>query len=319
MSKLKVGLHFHRWPLGENGGPASPPPTGLAYDSVRTHDGGVQWHNLNPARGVYNWSRMDTIVAAQVGKSIVYTLYGTPAFALLRPTEAQTLDDYGTPGGAGAANQADVVTFITALLTRYKGRIGAVEIWNEPQFNSVVTPNSSFWGSAAELVTMGIGVAMARNAVDPTVEVWSPGFMGGQSMKEFLNTGMMTHGRDIVDAVCVHTYGCAMLLDTSNIVSGWNGVNMTRNVMAGCGIPHKKIVISEHGVGINKNDPQLVAFLALPAEQKYAYLFSILVALSGAGVYAWYGYSYDHHDQLLGDLITPGRPERQAFNDFAAI
>ena len=315
--KFIIGIHCHRVPLGDSEYPASPPPVGLAHDCVRLHDCGLAWCDINPSLGKYDFTRFDAIVAAHPGKSFVWPLYGTPVFALKRPSDAAVFDAYRHPGGGGAALQGPVRDICYEVTNRYPGRILAIQLGNEPQFTGLADQKSFFWGFAIDLVEMGIAARSQLKLSAPTVQLWTAGFMGGETMRQFLLAGQITRGRDIIDAVCWHPYGCWLANDTTNIITGWSGVSMVRNVMAGCGVPGKKIVISEYGIDANLTDPRITAFNAMTTEQRYRYWYTMICALRGANVAGIYLYALDQN--LCGDLCGDTQGTIKAINDASIL
>jgi hypothetical protein len=87
----------------------------------------VNWETVEPSPGQYRWVDPDNIVSAfeGYGVHILMRVHGTPAWA--RPEETflshppDKVDDFAR--------------FMRALAARYKGRVGAYEIWNEPNLN----------------------------------------------------------------------------------------------------------------------------------------------------------------------------------------
>ncbi len=172
-----VGMHAHRWPAGT---PASAPPS-YHFGAARSHDhDGVSWNQIHKGPGSYSWEALDRWVAVHndARRTLIYTLYGTPAWLAER---VDTQDLYGRPGGAAAPrNLAPLAEFIGALLRRYNvdahRRIHFIETWNEPHFSG--DTKDFWWGTAEQLVGVGRTVYLAAKAVDPRVRLLSPGFAG---------------------------------------------------------------------------------------------------------------------------------------------
>lgn len=117
-----------QWALGlapeETGSP------GIAASYIRMWDMKTAWRDLNPAAGVWDWSVMDQRISQieRAGAKPLFVLGLTPRWA--------ASSDAGDPRwGAGTASPpADFTTFnsyVTEVMKRYGGRIGAVETWNE--------------------------------------------------------------------------------------------------------------------------------------------------------------------------------------------
>jgi WD40 repeat protein len=96
----------------------------LGFDWAK---GYVNWETVEPESGKYRWVDPDNIVKAfgdQQAK-ILMRIHGTPPWA--RPADTSLTH----PPKA----TADFAKFMTALATRYKGKVAAYEIWNEPNLD----------------------------------------------------------------------------------------------------------------------------------------------------------------------------------------
>jgi Tol biopolymer transport system component len=87
----------------------------------------VNWETVEPQPGQYNWVDPDNIVTAfeGYGVRILMRVHGTPAWA--RPE--------GTFLSHPPDDISDFARFMQTLAARYKGRVAAYEIWNEPNLN----------------------------------------------------------------------------------------------------------------------------------------------------------------------------------------
>ena len=95
-----------------------------------------EWRYIEPhEKGQYEWAEADRIVDAvqAAGLKLVIRVDNQPAWA-----RADNL----FPGSGPPDNLADFTDFLQALATRYKGRIAAYEIWNEPNL-------AAEWGNRA--------------------------------------------------------------------------------------------------------------------------------------------------------------------------
>jgi hypothetical protein len=115
------------------------------------------WREIEPARkGDFDWSRTDRIM-----DQIDVRLGVQPEWA------ASGFPEVGPPD-----NLQDFADFVTAVATRYQGRIDAYQIWNEPNL-------SREWGNrppnAAEYTEMLKAAYEAIKAVDPYPLVISAG------------------------------------------------------------------------------------------------------------------------------------------------
>lgn len=121
----------------------------------------VQWQGLEPSPGVYDFAPLNVIVEDLriKGVNILFTVSGSPAWA--------------SSDGPNSAprDPADFARFMGALVTRFKGRVAAYEVWNEP--------NLAFeWGrrvDAGAYVEMLKVVAPAIRVADPAALVVAAG------------------------------------------------------------------------------------------------------------------------------------------------
>lgn len=126
------------------------------------------WRDIEGAgKGQFDWSRTDRIVqqVEQYGLKLLARIDSQPAWA-----------GGGYPENGPPDNLQDFADFLTALATRYKGRIHAYQIWNEPNLN---VPGRSEWGgrppNPAEYTEMLKVAYRAIKAVDPNAIVISAG------------------------------------------------------------------------------------------------------------------------------------------------
>jgi hypothetical protein len=154
---------------------------------------GFPWPLIEPARGVFDWTRADQIMQATrtVGIPILADLTFTPQWA-----------------GGGAmlndppADVSDWTTFVTAFADRYRADLGmGVEIWNEPD-----SGKSLYNGSALTYVTDILNPAYAAvKAVDANLPVIEAGSINDAvSCCKFLAAVIQDGGR--FDVATFHNY-----------------------------------------------------------------------------------------------------------------
>lgn len=163
--------------------------------SVRLWDTGTSWRDLQPERGMWDWSRLDAAVdnAHAHGASVDLVLGPTPVWASARPTEMH----YLLGGGAEPAQLDDWWVYVHAVADRYRGRIASYEVWNEPDW--------SFSGSPATLALMARTARDAVRSADPTALMVSPSpvlRLGSAWMSAYAAAG----GYRWADVVGVHSY-----------------------------------------------------------------------------------------------------------------
>lgn len=158
---------------------------------------GLYWAEIEPLKDVYRWSNADYIVnqAYKRGLGVLATLNETPAWA-------------GTPLGSGTPDTADFATWATTIAQRYKGKISAIEVWNEPNARFFLNPVSP--ENYTALLKAGY---TAIKAVDPSITVVGGVLGSGRTIGEltmnpvdFLQ-GMYSAGaKGYFDALSFHPY-----------------------------------------------------------------------------------------------------------------
>ena len=109
---------------------ASPAEVDAALDQmqamgINTVRIGIPWAGINPIPGYYNWSQSDYMINAADarGMGVLAVIVTTPGWA----TDPSAPGVYGHP-----ASPADFGAFAGLAAQRYAGKVGAYEIWNEP-------------------------------------------------------------------------------------------------------------------------------------------------------------------------------------------
>lgn len=173
----------------------------------RSHDGpSMQWRDAHLERDRFDWSSHDAAIShyARLGMACHYCLYGTPTWA---STQSWRPDPYHHFGGSAPPSSVDdAARFVRELLTRYRGRIRYLEIWNE--FNN--TAGAVFWrGSLTDLARMARAVYRTAKEVDPAVIVLAPSVTSDdESLARYLRSddGSGARGARWLDGVAVHPY-----------------------------------------------------------------------------------------------------------------
>lgn len=144
--------------------PASDYPT--IPVKIRLWDIGVTWNILNPADGVFNWAPLDAVIDAHPGVNFLMVLHGTPNWCALynNTTGASWI---GAKSNSPPTAYVHWDRFVTAIVTRYIGKIQAYQIWNEPQLLEFWDP----WGEIAKLGTMTHRAYDIIKKINPTAKV----------------------------------------------------------------------------------------------------------------------------------------------------
>jgi hypothetical protein len=124
----------------------TPWPT-VPFGTWRLWDAYVAWKDLEPAKGTWNFNKLDALVALaqQHNLDIILPLALTPQWASARPNEPSA---YTLGAAAEPASMQDWIDYVQAVTTRYKGKIAYYEMWNETNCPTTWT------GTPVELVAM---------------------------------------------------------------------------------------------------------------------------------------------------------------------
>ncbi len=182
------GLHIHHllYPDPRTPWPSMPVPEWRLWDVA------VTWPDLEPNRGQWQFERLDHYVslAQHHGTRLLLPLGMTPAWASARSQVA-----------AEPRNVEDWRTYVRTVVSRYKGRIQAYEIWNEPNL-------TDFWtGTTDQMLTLTKEASQIIYSLDPQAIVVSPSAtadFGIPWLAEFLKKG----GGQFVDVIGYHFYVC---------------------------------------------------------------------------------------------------------------
>ena len=123
-----IGMHF------TNDTPAP------ATDWVRLWDCGVTWKDIHTAPNTYDWSRLDALVERYSDRQIVYVIAATPRWLAMDPNAPHFAPWLGEGSNSLPSDIEKFNEFVWALSNRYKGRIKAYEVWNEPQLVDFMYP-----------------------------------------------------------------------------------------------------------------------------------------------------------------------------------
>lgn len=133
--------------------------------SLRLWDTNTAWSQVEKQPGVYDWTSLDkAVTAAQENKaSVLLVLGSTPTWAASKQKPGY---DYPVPGAASMPRSiAWWDRWVTAVVTRYKGRIDAYQIWNEASL-------LNFWnGTPAQMADLTSRAYKIIKSVDPKARV----------------------------------------------------------------------------------------------------------------------------------------------------
>lgn len=229
-------------------------------------NGYVQWPGIEPSKGTFNWVALDNVMAQYQtkGVDVIFTLGGyTPGWA------------NGSAGcGVGPLSNQDFYDFVTAVVTRYKGKIKYYELWNEPNL-------SVYWtGTVAQLETIGAAVYPLIKAIDPAALVLSPVNIGNTGIP-WMNTYLSISGAGATfDIYSFHAYFDAWLPGTQppEFIQTMVNYNAIQNQTFGLNYP---IFITEMAENSTST----------PVDPRYPAIEYLLEYASGVSRAVWFRYT----------------------------
>lgn len=146
----------------------------------------VDWHSIETSDNVFDWTRLDAIVAYfdGQGQDIYYQIYSTPAHARAVGATWTTVPDQDGVAGAGCVpDQTKLARFVTALLTRYP-QIKYISPWNEPKaggdavlrFTGTTTGSVSVGQSVTQVSTGATGTVVSNSGTSLVVRASGPAY-----------------------------------------------------------------------------------------------------------------------------------------------
>jgi hypothetical protein len=288
----RFGMHMHdaihHWPS-------------VTFGYWRLWDAGVSWPQVETARGAYDFGLLDQYVALaqQHNVKMIYVLGNTPQWTSTDPNRVGT---QGLPGAtAPPSNMQDWKDYVTTIVTRYKGKIFAYEIWNEGDLDGYWT------GSVSQMVQIAQVAYQTIKQIDPDATVLSPSLVAGNGrdyMKKFFTAG----GDKFSDAVAYHLYDTQM---------------KPENTVADVYEPTLAIA-NQFGKAIWDTEVGWGPFGSFPSQQDEAAFTArtmILQAAEGINVIVWFAWDdrgpWVHIDFVGPDFQTP-TPAAIAFNQVQA-
>lgn len=159
---------------------------------------GVQWPFIEPEKGVFNWSRLDSWVTKTQaeGISLYYSNDYVPKWAAVDPSSCFVSSMDTTVCTSSVANIQDWDDFVNALVTRYNGKIQIYELWNEPD------QPEYFTGTMSQMVTLTNHMYNIVRSLDPKATIVSPSANSDLWLEAFWVAG----GVKTTDVVSIHGY-----------------------------------------------------------------------------------------------------------------
>ena len=127
-----VGMGFNNldnWPGG-------------GIQTVRIWDIGATWRDTHLGVDVYDWSKLDAVVAQieSIGARATYVIGACPQWLAKYPDNPNYAPWLGPGSNSMPYDINEFNKWVWVLSTRYAGRIAAYEVWNEPQLADFLYP-----------------------------------------------------------------------------------------------------------------------------------------------------------------------------------
>ncbi len=248
------------------------PPEWIPAPSVggtmRLWDTLTTWSRLEPQRGVWDFSILDRYVALAESRNqqVLLTLGETPAWATTNRSE---LTYYGVGAVYAPASIADWRNMVKVITTRYRGRIDAYEIWNEP--------NDPNFGRIppAQLAELTKVAAEEIRVIDPAATIVS----ASPYDTNFLDSYLAAGAGQYVDVIGYHQYAD---VPEKQLLEELRGVRLIANQFA----PGKPIWLTEGGSQGTLANPAQDENVVADALLRW-HLVSVASGMSRALWYTW--------------------------------
>lgn len=277
------------------------PQPPLKFPAIRLWDTTTRWADIAPSPGQWKFERLDGFVdvAARHNAEVLYVLGSTPRWASARPDESCP---YGMGCAAEPVRMAHWEEYVRRVALRYRGRIKAYELWNEPNVVDNFPSRSAmkgyfFTGSVAQLVEMARIARKVLDEIDPSAILTTPGIVNAPIiLDQFLSAG----GGQYVQAVAYHFY-------SSSDADFARQVATIRSIMRRHGVGSLPLWNTEAGFHVYSQDkPFPVGTQRLIRQEAAARMAQVLILGAAAGLDRFYYYAWEHRH--MGLVAFNGEP-----------
>jgi hypothetical protein len=263
----------------------------------------VRWDLVEPTSpNSDDWTKVDRIVddAQQHKLSLILNITGTPPWAR-------------RPGAGNVEFPPDLHTYATftgKIAARYKGRVAAYELGNEPNhIKSFTRPDPKLYERVLQFSYPLI------KAADPRAKVLTGG-LGGNNGKgvvagDAFLAGLYAAGaKPYFDGVSYHPYTYPLLPSNDSGERSWSRMLTARQTMVANGDADKKIWVTEYGAptsGPNSVSQEQQAAIMYDAYRLWA-------TYAWAGPLCWFDYrdkgtDTSEHSNFFGLYAKDGQPK----------
>lgn len=168
-----------------------------SFGLVRIWDDEATWADVEPGPGQWHLQLLDRQVSdiRRSGADPLYVLGQTPSWAAGRPRHGNA---YGPAAGTPPASLTTWQNYVSTIVHRYKGRIGAYELWDEA--------DATFKGTPEQMVQLALVAYRTIKQVDPTAVVLTPSVSQNALASGWLTRYLDAGGALFADAFAAHIY-----------------------------------------------------------------------------------------------------------------
>ena len=275
------------------------------YGTLRLWDSGVAWGQVEQSKGQYWWNGLDAAIGngnlAHANSLIV--LGSTPTWAASNKKQ-------GTYPYKGAAsmpkNMADWKSWVTAVATRYKGSVGAYQIWNEANL-------TNYWaGTPKQMADLTKAAYTIIKSIDPSAAVVSASSTVRLTARynDFFPAYLKALKKQgwPIDAVSVHTYPAGNEGPAARV----QYIQKTQADMKKAGVPaDRQLWDTEVNYGIQ--GPGSTPGRQIGGADAAAYVAQTYLDDVRLGVSRSYWYFWNAADGRVGIVMNDGTPGAVGF------
>jgi len=285
------GMHIHNADTGT-------PWPGRGVGAWRLLDARVNWFNLQPEKGRWDFQKLDRLMAiASLTKAeVLLPLAFPPRWATARPDEKGA---YGMGSAAEPRDMEDWRVYVRTVVQRYKGRIKGYEIWNEPMAMDF------FSGTPEALVALQKEAYQIIKTIDPDAIVVSAA-VGEDAPKalEWFRRYVEAGAARYADVTGYHYYfaktepeaALGLTPKLRAILTRYGASKPIWNTEAGWQIENEDGSRTTQGID--------VWWKLLTSRQAASYVIRALLVTRLAGAERYYWYSWDHKGMGLMEPAT---------------
>ena len=270
--------------------------------ALRLWDSRTTWRDLQPEPDTWDFGTLDAILATAADHGthdITLVLAGTPQWASVR-TSTEDAPWIGPGSASPPRDLREWQEYVAAVAERYRGRISAYEIGNEPNLRT-------FWnGTLGQWAAYVAVAAAAIRAADPAATVVA-------------DVGLIRRARDLpalgvwaataglspdVDVLAVHAYPTLRTRDQMPRL-----LAQARSVLQAAGAGDRPLWVTEANVSDGSS---------LPDAGQAAEVRRLTDAVAGAGFARTYWYAWTALGPANLIQLSPGTPGAQAISELVS-